>query len=314
MGNDLKRTLEQAHEELLVIKRNKRRLVELEDEYASKLEEQRQAYRQLEKENKDVDKITGISIESFVATLLKNRDEKIEKEEFEAIEAKGKYDSITFEVESIESEIEHLKASVMHEISAQKNYDLAFEAKKNFVLSQNPKAWEQVKVLELKIHSIDLEIKEINEALVASKLVKQSTDLALSELKTAKNLGIFDIMGGGMLVTLAKRSRMNSAQELINRMNRHLKTFARELKDVNQFTTADVEIGNYLHLGDWLFDGLFMDLFVQNKITESIGKVSTVKEDIDALDLKLEQMKQNQYSNKSKLQDDIDHVIVNLDM
>lgn len=48
---------------------------------------------------------------------------------------------------------------------------------------------------------------------------------------------------------------MQSAQTQINRLNHALNNFSQELKDIDQYTTSNIEIASYFKIGDWLFDG-----------------------------------------------------------
>ena len=92
-----------------------------------------EAYKKLEKENRDVDKIAGVSFQAFIATLFNNRQEKLEKEELEAIEAKRYYDSVVYEFESVQHEIDHLQAQVKSKSEVEVLYQNAINEKRKRV-------------------------------------------------------------------------------------------------------------------------------------------------------------------------------------
>jgi len=302
--------LDASREALVKLKYDKKRLGEL-NRQCSQLEGKRQsAFKQLEKENKDVERIAGVSLQSFVATLLNNRTEKLEKEEYEAIEAKRRYDAIAYELEELKADVEHLNSTLKKEKEVEKAYKDAYEQKKNFIILDNPKIWEAVQQIELRNASIDSDIKEINEAISASRVVLKSTKSAISELKDAKNLGVLDMVGGGLLVTMAKRNHMSQAQAIINDLNISLKRFSKELKDVNMDMIGHIDIENYMSLGDYFFDGLFMDIMVQNKIDEALKRVQNLNNNVESVQQDLVTFKADKKAEKNRVSDEMDAIIV----
>ena len=278
--NQINSALNDTLELLEAVKFDEKKLRSLQIEYDNRCHDKNKAFKQLEKENKDVDKITGVSFQSFVATLLKNRDEKLEKEELEAIEAKRVYDAIVYDIENLTDEIESLKSKVRQKTVYQAAYDQALQEKKDYVVSQSPEAWAKIEETQLLMQTLGGEVKELREAIHASGNVISTSNNALSELTDAKNLGVWDMLGGGLLVTMAKRDHMAKAQTKINEMNYSLKRFSKELEDVNMYLTTDIEIGNYMSFADYFFDGFFMDMMVQNKIDSALSSVTKMNNQV----------------------------------
>jgi len=269
-----------------------------------------EAYKKLEKENRDVDKIAGVSFQAFIATVFNNRQEKLEKEELEAIEAKRYYDSVVYEFESVQHEIAHLQVQVKAKSDVEVLYQNAINEKRQDVLSKNPKLLEHFETLETKKRLIESKVKELVEAINASNIVKQKTEYALNELKDAKNLGVWDMMGGGLLVTMAKRDHMATAQRIINDLNYSLKSFSKELSDVNMNMTGNIDIANYMGFADYFFDGFFMDMMVQDKINGALSKLSQLARNVGETRLKLESQLNTSEAEKTKLLEEMDEVII----
>ena len=125
--------------------------------------------------------------------------------------------------------------------------------------------------------------KEIREAVQAGKRALQSLYSAREELNKAKNWGIVDIVGGGLISSLAKRSKMNNAQAYINQAKADLKTFSDELDDVHDLQRLNIDTDDFLNFADWFFDGFIVDFMVQDKINkaraqvdEAISRVETI--------------------------------------
>lgn len=111
--------------------------------------------------------------------------------------------------------------------------------------------------------------REIQEAIRAGERALVSLDEAQKELKSARNWGIYDMLGGGLLGTLIKHSKISSASSCLEEAQAHLRQFQRELKDVQGMPDVHIEIGDFLTFADYFFDGLLADYMVQSKINEA---------------------------------------------
>lgn len=111
--------------------------------------------------------------------------------------------------------------------------------------------------------------KERREAQEAGKRALSSLKKAAEELNSAKNWGIADLIGGGVFITMAKRSKMNHAQEYMDQARADLKVFARELDDLHMQENLNVQTGDFLTFADYFFDGVIADWLVQDKINQA---------------------------------------------
>lgn len=64
------------------------------------------------------------------------------------------------------------------------------------------------------------------------------------------------------------------AQEHLNAAQRALSRLADELNDVQGFSGIGPDVGDFLLAADWLFDNVFMDAMVQQRIVESRERVA----------------------------------------
>ena len=108
--------------------------------------------------------------------------------------------------------------------------------------------------------------KEVQEARYAGLRALDSLRAAQKALESARGWGIFDILGGGTISTLVKHSKLDRAREHIENAQYALKKFRRELADVD---LPDVWIDGLLTFADFIFDGFFADLLVQQRINEA---------------------------------------------
>lgn len=128
--------------------------------------------------------------------------------------------------------------------------------------------------LNRKIHDLELNIKEIKEAIAAGNSAQIALEKVIKSLESAKGWGIWDMFGGGFLVTAAKHSKLDKAKEQAQHAQRMLSVFNRELSDINLPTDINIEIGSFVTFADYFLDGLMADWFVQGKIRDSLDKAN----------------------------------------
>lgn len=115
--------------------------------------------------------------------------------------------------------------------------------------------------------------QEILEAVEAGERALGSLRGAQKALGSAKNWGLFDIFGGGVIATLIKRDRMEEASRLMEAARRDLQRFEAELHDVELASELHIETDDFLAFADFFFDGAIADLLMQTRIAETKEKV-----------------------------------------
>lgn len=122
--------------------------------------------------------------------------------------------------------------------------------------------------------------KELMEAREASNEVIELLDLAISKLKSAKNWGIWDIMGGGLISNLIKRNKISSANQLIQELNIAMKRLMGELDDIDMKALYGLSETTWDLFFDIGFDNIFTDVRVQREISSNLNKLESLKEKI----------------------------------
>ena len=114
-----------------------------------------------------------------------------------------------------------------------------------------------------KLHS---QIKELTEAIWAGKDALRTTHQVLETLDSAKGWSTWDIVGGGLLVDIAKHRELDHAQEQVEQLQIDLRRFKTELVDVEITAELQVSVDGFLKFADFFFDGLFADWAVLDHI------------------------------------------------
>ena len=81
------------------------------------------------------------------------------------------------------------------------------------------------------------------------------------------------MVGGGLLSTFVKHSKMEDANSLIQEARGALKRFQKELMDVDTIADFHIETGDFVSFADYFFDGFISDWLVQSRISDAKRQV-----------------------------------------
>ena len=129
--------------------------------------------------------------------------------------------------------------------------------------------------------------KELREAIQAGENALENIEKARDKLGSAKNWGIFDMLGGGMISTFVKHSKMDDASSYMEEAKRSIATFERELKDISLSADLSIELGSFMRFADIFMDNVFVDVMVQSRINEAITGLDQASDRIRSILAKL---------------------------
>ena len=116
--------------------------------------------------------------------------------------------------------------------------------------------------------------KEYLEAMDAGNRALDSLRSARACLDSARNWGIFDIFGGGIIATMIKRRKMDNARHLMDDARDSLMKLRDELYDIDELTDLDLNMDDFVSFSDYFFDGFFFsDIMVQGRINDARSKL-----------------------------------------
>ena len=260
-----------------------------------------------EKEQLDVDRLKRRSLTNYFYQVVGKLDERLTVEKQEAYQAAVKYDVAFSELQAVEADIRTKELEYGRVRRSNERYQEVLKEKQEAVkLSGVPEAAEILR-LEAQITSLDVQSKELNEAISAGKAAEQIADGILDSLSSAEGWGTWDLLGGGLIADMAKHSHLDEAQGQVERLQRALRKFKTELTDVEIIADMQINIDGFLRFADYFFDGLFADWSVMNRISEAQGQVKNVKGQIVSLLGKLNaasaSVKSEQAKAKGQLQE-----------
>lgn len=245
------------------------------NDYSKTKERLAQLSAQLKKELNDVKQLEEGGVTSLFYSILGNKVEKLDKERQEYLAAKLKNENCINELNKLEIEIKRIKSKITELGDPETKYKTLLNAKSaQLKLTRDDRFIKYERLLENHLQ----QKSELNEAIEAGEMALKGLRLAIQALRKAKNWGIYDMVGGGLLATAVKHSKMDEAKSLIQDVQVWLRKFKRELSDVNILTNEDltIQLSSFSTFADYFFDNLIFDWVVQDKINRSLEGCETI--------------------------------------
>ncbi|WP_053220407.1 hypothetical protein [Virgibacillus senegalensis] len=246
--------------------------------------------QRLEKEKVDVEKLEGVSLKGIFMSLAGKKEEVLDKERQEVLEAQLKWKEASSAREELEKEHSILADRIQSLGYPEEQYQQLLERKEQYLLNQNHQAGGQLLDLSEAIGELRADAREIKEALAAGREASDALADAKKSLHSAENWGTLDMFGGGMITTAIKHGRIDDASKEVHEAQRLLRKFSRELDDIGNSFSFGVSISGGWTVADYFFDGLITDWFVQGQIKDSLEQVETVKRETDRTLARLEEL------------------------
>ena len=228
------------------------------------------------KEQDDVDKLEKGGLRSFLLSLTGEKEERLDQERREALAAKFQYDQAKSDLEYVENKLNSLIRERDGLRGSQERLEALWEEKSELVKAMGGPQGQQLAELDRQLADLSHQQKELEEAISAGENAKRLRGQAQNQLCCARNWGTWDMLGGGLIATMAKYDRLDSAQSSIQAAQRALSDFRTELADVSRLQVPNIQIGEFATFADYFFDGIFSDWYVQSSIKTAQEGVSEV--------------------------------------
>ncbi|HBU81157.1 MULTISPECIES: hypothetical protein [Paenibacillus] len=272
MSRDLNEQLAVLKEKGRMYEKWNDRLEKLNQEEAEWKTKVQQRLEHLQKEQNDVDRLNSMTLSAFFYHLIGKKEDRLEKEELELMESKAAYDTAC----QMLTDIQEQRSQVQQELDRQRQYQfwqsdykVLWGQKENDLLEKDAELQQMAEDRE----HLSGELQELNEADREGQYLLLALERAEKALSSAGNWGVYDMMGGGVISTHIKRSRMDDAQDAIMDAGRRLRRFQKELEDVRMAVNTELHLGGLLSFADYFFDNLFVDWMVQDKIRKAETQV-----------------------------------------
>lgn len=288
------------------LKRKKQKWENQLADYQKELNDKRKVVAECEeklrKENHDIEKLSRFSLTNLFTTIAGTKEDRMRTEKRELVATQLKYDEARKATTHMEEAIAQIQGKLdeMADIDRQYN-EILSEKEKLIKDSHSPLTYE---LFTLSEQHADLRshLTEMQEAIDAGEEVLDALDNAIDELNKAENWGTWDMFGGGMITTAIKHGHIDDAKEAIHVVQIKMRTFQRELLDVDQTEEWGIDMTGLLTFADYFFDGLITDWFVQGKIKDSLKQAEKQRGEIKQLVLQLKRGYEKKESELAKVE------------
>lgn len=289
--------------ELNYIETHRYRLNDYQEELLVLNEKKNFLEEQLKKENQDVQDLENTTISSLFYSIIGKKEERLEKEKYEAMQASIAYHRVKNEYDILVDRMRCLKDRIEKENALLQELEiLQIET-----LTMTDEQKNQIQMCRNELNTKQIMLKEVQEAIIAGQNALYSLHEAENCLSKAKNWGVYDLVGGDFLGTVMKHSYLDNAQKIMQTCQSGLKSFEKELKDVQSFQIEFVDLSSWEYTFDFIFDNIFTDFHVQNKISKSLDSIRRViyqiEKTLETLHQEENHFKQIQKNMNEKIKD-----------
>ena len=247
-----------------------RKLFNAEENLSKYQEALEKAIANLEKENRDLERLRNDSFSNTLLKLFGNFDRRYDKEYREIIGAKVEFD----------------KAYAMKIAAARrvKEVEADIEEKK-LRLRKHPDMNQVVSERQQQILALQHEWRETNEAEQAGLAVLEALSDIISGLDAADAISTWDLItDSSLILDFLKNDKLDAAEASLLHLEQTVYTFARELRDLDFVFESDLEtISSTQRALDIFFDNLFSDWgtkVIIEKNIENLKKLQDSTEDV----------------------------------
>jgi len=231
-------------------------------------------------EKRDVQRLEGRSLAAFFYEIIGRREEKLSEERQQAYAAAVKYDAAEHQFNSVCSDIDKYEKELADLSGCEAEYAEALSRKAQQLRDAGRKPHELIQ-LEQQLARLEDRRSEIKQAISAGEHASALAHEAEEKLSSAEDWGTWDLIGGGLISDLIKHDRLDSAQDLVDRLQSALRRFKTELADIQISADMQVSIDGFLRFADYFFDGLFADWTVLDRISRSRSHIQDTANQID---------------------------------
>lgn len=237
-------------ESLQKIKRSEERLTTLIESKSSlemKVKEKKIA---LDKENYDVEKLEGISLEGFFHLIKGTLIDKLDKEEKEAMIAKNQYDNACNELNYCLQEIMLCQKRIQDKYVLEREYEAIIEAHEQQLLSMNSLEAKQVnKIIEQVYYKKEV-IRELEEAVDAGHVLLNCFMKINECLNSFEDTSQIKIMKNGLITSEEYHEAVNCVNEQVIMIQPSIQKYHLEVLDVVGVCDIKLSIDGLLDFSD----------------------------------------------------------------
>jgi len=264
-------TIQNIIEEIRQIDVVNRRVTESEKELATAKTAISKLQKLMDKELDDLEQMESMSMKAVFYKVLGSKEEQLEKERQEYLQASLKFNDQKDKIELIEFELGVLNKKLRNKTQLTHQLTKLKKIREQEIINSNPLQAQQLLNLSHNLDNNILKQREIDEAIQAGNKVAKTIAEIIKELKNAQHWGKWDMYGNqGRRAGYMKHTAIDRAKNLANIANHELYKFSKELRDTGEYAEGfQINMESFSSFIDVFFDNLITDWIMQQKIVNS---------------------------------------------
>ena len=276
-----------------------------------------------DKERSDVEKLERGGIKSFFYSLTGRKHDIIDKERQEAYDAKKKYDAANFQLETMKNDLKRYIDEYNEVRYLEPEYEKAIKEKIELIKAKGGIETEKIAEFDKQIDVFISKNNELREARAAASKAAAKANEVVSKLSEALKVSKNDVMGldrnvmrqegEKYYVEYTKYGKLKEANYMAFELRKAMQEMDRELSDVKD-EDISVNIGTMMKLGDTLFDDVFSNVSVMNKIKDYIDKFEGIRDRIGGVVISLNNEISENEGKMNKIKAERDEIVRNAEV
>ena len=282
--SQVQHALQQTLQEIQNLKRVQKHLDKINIELGDAYKELDRLADKLEKEYQDIKQLENLSMKSLFHKILGSKEEQMEKERQEYLQASLKYNEFKKSLEILEFERSVLEKKLVDISLLENKLKTLKKQREQELLASGTPISQKLRSLHRELDKLEVRRKEFADAIEAGRKANAVIDKMLHFLEKAKNWGDWDMMGKGRMASYNKHSAIDQAREASYNAKYLLDRFQQELYDLGTRNyNFNLQLNNLQNFTDIFFDNLISDWIMQQKIKNALANVYAVRDKVDRL-------------------------------
>lgn len=253
------------------------------------------------REVQDVKDLEGLTMTSILSSLSGTKQKNLEKEQKEAEEAALRLEEAKGVLEQVEKELQSVDHQVRQLRGSKEKYETALKEKAVQMEAAGVKTG--FSELEEKLGKLETEFIEVSDVLQLGYALRSQLQGIMDILRSSRNWGWADLLGGGPVTGALKRDRMEQARKALAGLDMILEYFRKKFREAPVVSRISYEEwGNDLFAADFLLDGFVIDALVQVDIVDCQAEMERLYEQTETICKSLRQRAESIRQQKEVLQ------------
>lgn len=222
---------------------------------------------------RDVERLEKLSLTSILASLRGSKGADLERKQAEVHAARLDAQETERRLSAVRAEMETRRERLRESERCETRYRELLREKETGLRASDPAVDARLAELERREQDLAVRGEALKKALDAGAQVPIRVAAAEGSLVRIEELGGWDPCGGGVQMDPQKYECLHGAQTALKQVDDVLGTYRTALEDAGFASQTDV----FECVGDILFDNLFADCAVMERVRNLQGRLRTVR-------------------------------------